>query len=85
MAFLSEKMRRLYRDSVVSAGFGLLVFVIAVLFTYADDWSVQHHRPDWLVFGFRGLSILFFVTDSIAITCVCFKVMFESVREVFRP
>lgn len=84
MAFFSEKIRRLYSDSIASAGFGIMVFAFAVLFTYADDWCTAHHRPNWLVVGFRGLSILFFVTDSIAITCVCLKVMFESVREVFR-
>jgi hypothetical protein len=61
-----------------------MLFAFAVIFTYADEWCSAHDRPYWLVVGFRGLSILFFVTDGIAITCVCLKVMFESVREVFR-
>ncbi len=85
MPLLSPKMRRLYADSIASAVFALMLLGFAVLFTFADDWCREHHRPAWLTLGFRGLSILLFVTDGIAITCVCLKVIIESVRETFWP
>lgn len=83
MPIFSARMRRLYADSIASAGFALMLLVFAVFFTFADDWCQEHHRPIWLTLGFRGLSLLLFVTDGIAIVCVCLKIIIESVRETF--
>jgi hypothetical protein len=81
--FLSDRLKKLYVDSIATAILALLMIGIAVGFTFVEDWCRAQARPEWLINCFQGLSILLFVTDSIALAAVCINIMIESIRGVF--
>lgn len=72
------------KDSLCAFAFMLLIMALAVALTYAEDWARAENRPEWLLFGFHGISILLFITDGIAIAGLCAKLILHSVRDVFR-
>ena len=59
------------------------MMVLAIGLTYLEDFCKQQARPLWLIDGIELISIMLFVTDSIAILSLCLKLLFECYRDLF--
>lgn len=84
MEIFSPRLKRLLQHSIGSFLFAFLMMVLAVALTYVEDLCREQNRPAWLVNGIEIISIMLFVTDSIAILTLCIKLLLESCRDVFR-
>jgi hypothetical protein len=62
--------------------FAAVIFILAILLTFVEEWCRDHGRPAWLLEGIEALSVLLFITDGIAILCTCTKLIIELMRDL---
>lgn len=84
MAFFSKRIREILKHALGMVVVGIVILACAIALTFLVDWMKQTHRPKWLITGAEGMSVMMFVADGIAIVAVCFRVIIEAIRDLFR-
>jgi hypothetical protein len=80
---LREQLYHRLSHLLAGAIFAFILLIVAVGFTYVEDWIISHNRPHWLCMGCTGITILLFVVDGIVITSMVLKFAFEAVIDLY--
>lgn len=84
MAFFTQQFRNTLRDTVQNA-----ILVTVMLFSVwglnlLEHWFREQGQPAWMVLTLKGVSALVFITDMIALACICGKLIVHMLADTFR-
>ena len=83
MAFFSKRIHEILKHALGMLVVGVVILACAIALTFVVDWMRETRRPEWLIQGAEGMSVMMFVADGIAIVAVCFRVVFETIKDLF--
>lgn len=83
MAFFSKHIHEILKHALGMLVVGVVILACAIALTFVVDWMRETRRPEWLIQGAEGMSVMMFVADGIAIVAVCFRVVFETIKDLF--
>ena len=81
MKLLSARTRRTIRESAQTFCIALVVFLLAIILTFVEDWCVKLNRPQWLITGIKVFSVMMFVGDGLVMLAIGVRIVVRAIRE----
>jgi len=84
MAFFTQQFRNTLRDTIQNAILITVMLLSVWGLNRLESWFRDQHQPAWMLLTIEGVGALVFITDMIALACICGKLIVHMLADTFR-